>query len=157
MPGCAHVNARAREQVHPSVVGWLTVPEPFAFDYQLAFPSGADRYEPGTENVVGTLGVGAAVRLMLDFTPKWVEDRVLAITDCPTDGLRSKGYDILSDRSPGARSGILIFEHPTTPTDHVFQRVVDAGVKCAPRGGGVRFSPHFYNSDVEVDRALEVL
>lgn len=155
--GFAHVNARAREQVHPSVVGWLTVPEPFAFDYELAFPSGADRYEPGTENVVGTLGMGAAVRLMLDFTPKWVEDRVLAITDRLAEGLRSKGYEIISDRSPGARSGILIFKHPTRPTEDVFQRLVEAGVKSAPRGGGVRFSPHFYNSDAEADRALAVL
>lgn len=155
--GFAHVNARAREQVQPSVVGWLSVPEPFAFDYQLAFPSGADRYEPGTENVVGTLGMGAAVRLMLDFTPQWVENRVLAITDQLADGLVAKGYDIISDRTTEARSGILIFKHPATPADEVFQRLVHAGVKCAPRGGGVRFSPHFYNSDDEADRALDVL
>jgi selenocysteine lyase/cysteine desulfurase len=155
--GFAHLNARARDQVHPSIVGWLTVPDPFAFDYRLAFPEAADRYEPGTENMVGILGLGAAARLMLEFTPQGVEDRVLQITDRLDNGLRAQGYEIISDRSPAARSGILIFKHPERATDDLLQLLVDAGIRCAPRGGGIRFSPHFYNSDAEADLALSVL
>ena len=155
--GFVHVGARAREAVHPSVVGWLTVPEPFAFDYRLQFPQGSERYEPGTENVIGTVGMGAAIELMREFTPEWIESRVLSLTDRLTEGLRSRGYQIVSDRTGSARSGILIFRHPETPADVVFDRLVAAGVRCAPRGGGVRFSPHFYNSEDEVDAALAVL
>jgi selenocysteine lyase/cysteine desulfurase len=31
------------------------------------------------------------------------------------------------------------------------------GVVCALRGGGIRFSPHFYNTFEEIDRALELI
>lgn len=155
--GFTHINPRARERVRPSVVGWLTVPEPFAFDYRLQFPQGADRYEPGTENVSGTLGMGAAIRLMLEFTPQWVEERVLAVTDAMAERLRSNGFDIMSDRTSRARSGILIFRHPARPAEELFETLIQAGVRCALRGGGIRFSPHFYNSDDEVRTALDVL
>jgi selenocysteine lyase/cysteine desulfurase len=31
------------------------------------------------------------------------------------------------------------------------------GVVCAPREGMLRFSPHFYNDEAEVDRVIELL
>jgi selenocysteine lyase/cysteine desulfurase len=31
------------------------------------------------------------------------------------------------------------------------------GVVCALRGGGIRFSPHFYNTFEEIDRTLELI
>jgi len=30
-------------------------------------------------------------------------------------------------------------------------------VVCALRGGGIRFSPHFYNTLEEIDRAFELI
>ena len=31
------------------------------------------------------------------------------------------------------------------------------GVRCAARGGNIRLSPHVYNTDDDIDRAIEVL
>jgi selenocysteine lyase/cysteine desulfurase len=103
--GFVHMAARARDRVRPSVVGWLSVPDPLAFDYNLTFGADASRYEPGTENLVGNIGLGAAAALMNEFTPAWVEARVLELTDQLVDGLRSRGCEVLSDRDTKARSG----------------------------------------------------
>lgn len=155
--GFTCIAPRARDQLRPSVVGWLSVPEPFAFDYNLQFPADASRYEPGTENVIGIVGLGAAVSLMNELTPAWVEARVLALTDRLAEGLLSHGCDILSDRKPGTRSGILIFNDPAHAAQEVVAALASARIRCVPRGGGVRLSPHCYNTEDEMDAVLSVL
>ena len=55
------------------------------------------------------------------------------------------------------RSGIVIFRSPKTSAEDLHARLVAAGIKCAPRGGGVRFSPHFYNDLADADAALDVV
>jgi selenocysteine lyase/cysteine desulfurase len=46
---------------------------------------------------------------------------------------------------------------PEEAPGDTFQRLKKNGVVCAERGGGVRFSPHFYTADSVIDQALELL
>ncbi len=154
--GFVHLSDRALERVRPPVVGWLSVTDPFAFDYRLDLPRTADRYEPGSEDVVGIAGLGAAAALFLDHGTQRVEDRVLSLTDHLCDRLRSAGFEIASPRSAPERSGIVIFGSSAAP-EYLHARLAAAGVRCAVRSGGVRFSPHFYNSEAEVDLAVATI
>lgn len=155
--GFVHVSDRALGQIRPDIVGWLSVTEPFAFDYQLALPRTADRYEPGTENVFGIIGLGAAVSLFLQYGTHQVEARVLTINDQLCEELERTGHQIISPRAPAQRSGILIFRSLRESAQDLHARLTAAGVKCAPRGGGIRFSPHFYNNDDDLHAAFEAL
>jgi selenocysteine lyase/cysteine desulfurase len=38
-----------------------------------------------------------------------------------------------------------------------FELFHKSGVSCATRGGGIRLSPHFYNSQAEIDMVAEIL
>lgn len=155
--GFVHVSDRGLDRVRPDIVGWLSVREPFAFDYQLDMPLTADRYEPGTPNVVGTIGLGAAVSIFLERGVAQVERDVLALTDLLCERLLAGGHQITRPRSGHERSGIVIFRSPKTSAEDLHARLVAAGIKCAPRGGGVRFSPHFYNDLADADAALDVV
>ena len=42
-------------------------------------------------------------------------------------------------------------------TEALFERLTDAGVDVALRRGQLRVSPHLYNTEADIDRALEVL
>jgi selenocysteine lyase/cysteine desulfurase len=152
--GFIHVSDRALEAIQPDIVGWLSVTNPFAFDYRLHLPTTADRYEPGTENVIGTLGLGAAISLFLECGPQWVEDCVLELTDHLCDRLRAGGCSILSPRNGHSRSGIVIFAKPGASPDELHVQLTAAGVRCAVRGGGIRFSPHCYNTEEDISTAL---
>lgn len=154
--GFVHVSDRGLDQIRPDIVGWLSVREPFAFDYQLDMPRTADRYEPGTENVIGTLGLGAAVSLFLERGTRQVEQDVLSLTDELCERLLAGGHEIISPRGTTS-SGIVIFRDPNMPAEDLHARLVAAGIKCAPRGGGVRFSPHCYNNTDDVDAALAAM
>ena len=65
---------------------------------------------------------------------------------------------ILSPRGEGEKSGILIFTSGNAEKDvALFDYLSENGVFAAPRGGGVRFSPHFYNTDEEVGKVFEII
>ena len=50
-----------------------------------------------------------------------------------------------------------MFQHPTHANEAVLQALKEAGVTAAARGGRLRFSPHFYNTTEEIDRAVAAL
>ncbi len=81
-------------------------------------------------------------------------NRVLELTDRVVDGLFARGAEVSSPRNPGEASGIVSFVLPgVAPTDTV-RRLRAAGVFVVERRGCVRVSPHFYNSEEEIDLLL---
>jgi len=51
------------------------------------------------------------------------------------------------------RSGDLT----VVPNEELHARLLEAGVRCSVRGGGIRFSPHHYNAVEEINGALDVI
>jgi selenocysteine lyase/cysteine desulfurase len=61
------------------------------------------------------------------------------------------GVHVLTDRGGDGRSGIVTFTiDGVTPAVLAEQLTAEAFV-CAARGGGVRISPHGYNTEDEID------
>ena len=53
-------------------------------------------------------------------------------------------------------SGIVVFRHRTVKNDNLFRHLRTHGVVCAQRGGGIRFSPHFYTSKTIIKKAVRI-
>ena len=64
---------------------------------------------------------------------------------------------LLSPLREEQRSGIVVFRHNSINNDVLFRHLRDHGIICAVRGGGIRFSPHFYITEAQVDQALAVV
>jgi selenocysteine lyase/cysteine desulfurase len=79
------------------------------------------------------------------------------LTDAALEGLLSCGYDIVSPRGPGERSGILSFRHPRIAPEIIAARLAEASVDLAVRGNALRISPSFYNDEDEIERFLKAL
>ena len=73
------------------------------------------------------------------------------------DELRSLGCEIVSPRGKAERSGILCFRHPAAATQALFERLMAARIVVSLRAGAIRLSPHFYNSEGDVERMLDLL
>ncbi len=117
----------------------------------------ARRFECGSPNILATHALEASTRLLLeigiDRVAAAVSDNVLYLAD----GLRKLGATILTPEHSLGRSGILTFEIPGKDSNELYQSLMKAGVICAARGGGVRFSPHFHTPQSAMDRGLEIL
>ena len=64
---------------------------------------------------------------------------------------------ILSPIEEQHRGGIVTFKVEQTDSNKLYVKLMKQGVICACRGGGVRFSPHFYTTQGVMDSAVEQL
>jgi selenocysteine lyase/cysteine desulfurase len=155
--GLMYVSPRALERLSVSVVGWLSVNDPFNFRPMLDFLPDARRFEPGTENNLGIYGLGGALELLLETGMVNIEERIHSLTGLLNEGLLRKGYRVLSPRERSCQSAILVFNHPTISNEAIKQRLDAANIIVSVRGGGIRVSPHFYNSEEEIEHLLSTL
>ena len=57
----------------------------------------------------------------------------------------------------GARSGILSFHHPAIADPDTVAYLQDLGIHIGFREGALRVSPHYYNSEDEIDELVAAL
>ena len=67
------------------------------------------------------------------------------------------GAELLSPTDPARRAGILTFRIDGIDNPTLFQRLKEEQVVCALRGGGIRFSPHFYTPPEVIEQSLAVV
>jgi selenocysteine lyase/cysteine desulfurase len=88
----------------------------------------------------------------------YVETRVLALTDMLCEGLKKKGYVLHSPRGITEKSGIISFSPAAASgVDALSAKLSEAHVVHTNRYGMIRLSPHFYNSETEVETVINLL
>ena len=157
--GVLYVNQRVRDLLQPANVGWLGVDwrDYTAFDYDTPLTDGAARYEEGTRSLVGIAGLEQSLGLLLDVGQERIEQHLRRLTDRLGYQLGEMGYRILTPLQPEHRSGIITFSHPQRSAQDLFDSLRAARIVGALREGGVRLSPHLYNSMDDIERVLDVL
>jgi selenocysteine lyase/cysteine desulfurase len=80
------------------------------------------------------------------------------LVDRLIEGLATQGYHVLSPRSGPERSTLVLASHRDASRNVAVHRALrDRHVEIAFRRGNLRFSPHIYNTEEDVDRALDAL
>jgi selenocysteine lyase/cysteine desulfurase len=139
--------------------GWRMVAEPDAFEQHHWEPATtARRFEPGSPNLLGIHALDSSLEVLLSHGLDRVEADLHERVDYLEAGLQAiPTMECLSDRRPGRRSGILTFRSRAVELDTLAERLQNIGVFFARRGGGIRFSPHFYTPYERLDTALDGL
>ncbi len=156
--GLFYLRREHLDLLRPVGVGWHSVVH--ATDYshiELALKPSAQRYEGGTQNMVGFIGLARSLQLLLDFGTANVGRRVLEIADLACERLREVGGVVVSPHDGPHRSGIVAFELPGHDAAQVRQRALAAGVVLSARSGKLRIAPHVYTSSADVERLISVL
>ncbi len=117
----------------------------------------AQRYEEGVPNFLGLVGLDSALSLLEEVGIDEIGAQILMLSDYAAEKLDAKGYQVVSPRADAQRAGLVMFKHRDLPNAAVMQALSDANVAAAERGGSLRFSPHFYNTTEEIDRAVDAL
>ncbi|MCO6413266.1 MAG: aminotransferase class V-fold PLP-dependent enzyme [Thiogranum sp.] len=135
--------------------GWHMVENPGEFDRKEWSPAAsAQRFECGSPNMLGIHALHASLGLLLETGIPLINDLVSAKVQYLIDILTNYKVEILSVTDPARRAGIVTFR-PETPDIHArYSLLQQNGIICALRGGGIRFSPHFYTSDAVLERAV---
>jgi selenocysteine lyase/cysteine desulfurase len=157
--GYLYVRRELTEKFEPPFIGWASVkPEVFeTIDFweihDLKLSKVATRFEIGSPSHVCMAGAAAALHLLLDVGIENVENRVLALTNRLIDNLAEKGVKLQTPLERECRSGIVNFliDNAQQRTD----KLVEKSIIVSARSHGIRVSPHFYNTEEEIDRLAE--
>lgn len=162
--GLLYVKRGWHDRLHPVVYGWNNVRCPdFVAQDRLEFRRGAHRYEAGSHNVLGLVGLRAALELILELGVDAIAAELLRQRAWLVPALQAKGWNVMHPEAPEAnRSGIVTFDRPGEDMAAVHQRLREAGVEASlrtERSGRkwLRLAPHFYNTDAELRRVTELL
>ena len=157
--GIFYVRRELLGHLAPTTIGWNSMKNGWDFDnIQFEYRDDAQRYDAGAYNFAGIYGLGAAIGLLLDVGVERIYQYLLKLSDRLVEGLRAKGYRVISPRQPGEGSAIVACisdKHNLVKLrDHM---QTEYRIVASVRKGRLRFSPHFFNTEAEIDQAVDVL
>ena len=162
--GILYIRKEVQEYLKPPIYGSNSVRSPnFIAQEQIVFRSGAQRYEPGSYNLLSVVGLNACISLGLEIGVETIARELLRKRALLVPALQARNYNVLSaDAGPENASGIVSFFKPDADLPALHQKLAGAGIITSLRADRkgqkyIRLSPHFYNTDVELERVLELL
>ena len=161
--GIVYVRKECFDLCRPTLLGSWNVKAPnFVPRDELEFLDTAQRYEPGALNMAGIVGMKAAIELLQGIGIDQISARLLSLHSYLTEHLERIGFRLLGPRESHTASGIATFSHPTANLPELHQQLTNERVVCSLRqdradNNYLRFSPHFYNTEAELDRVVELL
>jgi cysteine desulfurase / selenocysteine lyase len=162
--GILYVRKSVQEKLRPPIYGWHNVRCPnYVAQEQLVYPSDARRYEAGTQNLIGLVGMHAALELLLEVGVEKIAAELLRKRAWLAPALEAKGYTVLQSKAPAENSsGITAFYKPGANMASIHQQLESAHIITSLRADRtgqtyIRLSPHFYNTDAELESLLGLL
>ncbi len=157
--GILYVREELQDLLRPSLLGAWNVRSPnFITQDEVQFESGGRRYEPGVLNAVGIYGMRAAMDLILEVGVQEISEHLLRLKARLIPQLEAQGFEVAGIREGAMASGITTLTRKSgAPLDKVFEHLTSLGTVVSFRHdregiGRLRFSPHLYNTEAEIDR-----
>jgi cysteine desulfurase / selenocysteine lyase len=162
--GILYVRKSVQEKLKPTVFGWHNVSCPnFTAQENIVHPTNARRYEAGSENLLGIVGLHAAMEMLLELGVENIAVELLRKRNLLVPALQAKGYKVLqADAPPENGSAIISFYRENFDMSALHKKLEEANIVTSLRNDRsgqryIRLSPHFYNTDAELNRVLELL
>ncbi|HEY1601837.1 MAG TPA: aminotransferase class V-fold PLP-dependent enzyme [Pirellulales bacterium] len=153
--GLFYLRREHLDLLRPVGLGWNSVRQ--GNDYtriELNVKPTAARYEGGSYNMAGLLGLGASLELLGRHSTDDMAARLLAITDDACERLSRAGAKLCSHREPDRASGIVAFELPGRDSLATKKQLLAKNVVVSCRAGRLRISPHAYTNGEDLDRLI---
>ncbi len=158
-PSCGYLYVRPELQrdLRPRLTGWVAHDSPFDFAHApMRYAGSVRRFAQGTPSIPALYsaipGMEIIERVGMDQIAAESERRTQRIIDFAL----SKGWEVNTPLEKTRRGGSVMIGVPDAAT--MVERLAERRVfvDCRP-GAGLRLSPHFFNTDEEIEEALDIL
>ena len=167
--GIFYVKRRHFDTLRPTLLGAWNVRSPgFVAQPDIAFEDSARRFEPGALNMLALHGMKASLELILGLGVKQIEARLLDLRSYCEDKLLAVGPKVgfkvigfANRRSQKCGITTIAFDSEAKAVGiakrlrdnrvDISMRQTRSGIAC------IRLSPHFYNTEVEIDEVLKIM
>lgn len=165
--GILYVRRQHLDLLQPLGIGWNSVARG-SFDTQATeLKPTAGRYEGGSMNMPGMLGLNASLSLLSELQTHGagtapIMSCILENADKLSERLRQVGCEVQRASQVEHQSGIVgVRWGSTLPAESSLRAArkvcLEAGVVTSVRGGRLRISTHAYNNDDDIGRLVEAL
>ena len=162
--GLMYVRKEVQDLLRPTTHGWHNVRTPnFVTQEQIEYKPDSRRYEAGSHNLLGIVAMRAGLELLMEIGVDAISRDLLRKRAWFVPALEERGYTVLQAKAgPANASGIITFYKAETDMSDLHARLEQKNVYTSlrvDRAGQryIRVSPHFYNTDAELKRVLELL
>jgi cysteine desulfurase / selenocysteine lyase len=157
--GLLYLSSRARERIQPTLVGWISVPNPEDYsNFEQEWNRGTLAWETGTGPVSLLHGLEASLNLLTETGTARIQSYLETLTDHLCEKLDRTKYEVVSSRRSGEKSQIVCIRHTASLTSmDLYSHLKNRNIITAPRGDRLRISPHFYNTLEEIDELIKAL
>ena len=158
MPGTGflYVKQDVQHQINPSMPGMFAAENIFT---DLHYYEDARRFETGSIAYSLFHAWTAGLDVLLEVGVERIYDRVVHLTGLLIQGIRAKGYTLLSPvETLGERSSILIFSvGDANDNKALYASLRQKGIIVTYRAGAIRVSPSFFNTEEEIAAFLSAI
>ena len=160
--GLLFIRQKNLEHLEPLMQGWGSLQMAGQFQTaNMVLKNDASRYEGGSANHVGLIGLGESLQVLLDHGCNRIDNpiatAVLENAASIEDGLRSAGANVFRARSLNSDcelSGILTFELPGMDPNELRRRLLQEEIVLSVRHGRLRVATHAYNNQEDIHRLV---
>jgi kynureninase len=152
--GCfLYASPDAGSRSAPALTGWQAHRRPFGFEAEMDYADGAARWLSGTPVIPALYAAMEGPRLVRRAGIDAIRAKSIRQTTRLIELADERGFETRAPRDPGRRGGTVAFDVPHAYEVAQFLLSRDIIVDYRPNAG-IRIAPHFYTSDVELERAV---
>lgn len=162
--GILYIRKELQESIKPVLLGWHNVHCPyFVAQEQIVFPSNAKKFEAGTHPLALLVGLKASLDLINEIGIGNISQELLRKRRFIIERLKDLNCQILHPYSPPEhQSAIVTFSIQNVDIALIHRRLIESNIITSlrqDRSGKkyIRISPHFYNTDEELNKFVETL
>jgi kynureninase len=157
-PGAGYLYVRPdlHEKLAPKTTGWMAHEEPFAFDTELRYAQGIRRFLHGSPAIPALYAAQSGYRIINEIGLEAIREKSERQTTHLIALAEEAGFNVTSPKNASDRGGTITVghDHAAAITKELIRR--EFIVDYRP-GAGVRISPHFYNTDEELELVIKEL
>lgn len=154
--GFLYCNKNNLDEIYPATVGWKSVIKPLDFTtINFELEKSARKFEEGSLNLPGILTLGASLELFNRYGIKNIENRILHLSKYACKLLEEKNIKLITVNEDYCRSGIISFR--TNNIEKDYENLIKHNVQLSKRGINLRISPHFYNTESEIEQVIDII
>lgn len=155
-----YLTEELQSRIEQATMGWISVAKPWDFfKYDQPLNKSAVRYENGTLNFPGIIGLGASLKTLLEIDPRRTEQHLSVLTEyliaeLPTLDVFEEISTFPSAQRAGIVSGRL---RDASRGERMLAELAERRITVSWREGRLRFAPHCYNTIDEMHSVIESL
>ena len=152
-----YVKPDIRESLKPKLTGWLAHKNPFAFDSSaIEYATDSYRFMSGTPAIPALYTCQAGLEIIAEIGIDNIRKRSIEMTGKLISFANEKGWPLNTPEKESERGGTVSFNIPEAQTIERELLKRNYLVDYRPQAG-LRVSPHFYNTDAELDDLLSAI